>query len=1003
MRRAADASAVSSDSFDLKASGSGDLEGAPPEGGKRQKRRVKKSQARRQPSSFWAKLDEEEGGTELSSGPEKTPALAGLAAAADDRVPAWVAPAPGEQLGDQGDDSQLAAAARATGTAQGVQEHAPPQARAAYRSDIDGLRAVAVVAVMAYHMEASWLPGGFTGVDIFFVISGFVVTGSLLRAPAASVLELLVSFYARRVRRLAPALLLMVLSATISISLLVPPEVEGLRGYYMSGQLALLGWANNHFATIEISYWEQGLQTLEFNPFTHTWSLGVEEQFYFLFPMVLVVAYGTRVSRAAPRCLPPCGTPAAALLALPCGLSLGVSALLSATQQRYAFYLLPSRFWQLALGAMLHDWQARRDERSVLHRHADADAAARALSVRGKLGIAVVELLVATCFWLAIAYTRAERGFPLPWSLLAIASAVGFIALGGLPAQRWACGLPAPLLNRCIGCAPIAYVGRLSYPLYLWHWPVFVCYKWSVGLESVATRLSALQTTVLLAMFTYHAVEQPVQRWRPRRWPRAHVFSVLLLTLTPLEGLLAALRGPLYGRLFRAPPEDAMGSVHLARPSRPPPPPAPPVGPPAPPPAPSVPPIPTSPPPAPPPPAPPPLRPPLPSPPPPLPPPLPPPPPPMPPPPSFPPAAPLSGPQHPPPPPSPPPPPPAPPPWCPSPPPPPPPPPPSPPPPPPPPPPQPLPPPPTVPSAPVPPPCACSNNAGPGQTFHEPSEVNPNSPTPCFEAHAWYHPNDKEHLAIPCFFESDQEPRSSRIRECLTPTGGQPGQRALFVVGDSHAGAIYPGITRAVEGTMRFAYAARASTQFAQHAKHSDNQDESAVDGYQGTWLTRVLAALRANMQPGDVLAVVNVAGGLTYYETNPLHRWWREDVLRDTVRARNASLVLFGDNPFLNRPATTCRTNHNLCHTDGEQTALRASNDAALLAFADGQQDVHAFIQAHLWESPAGEHFWGQIPGTTANGYFDDGHLLAVGALYLWPYICSAFSQWGFFDTQGS
>ena len=153
-----------------------------------------------------------------------------------------------------------------------------PRSPYAYRPDVDGLRAVAVVAVLIYHMEHSWLPGGFVGVDVFFVISGFVVSGSLLKHFTPSH-TLLVAFYIRRVRRLAPALFCVVLATAIAISTVVPPESDGLRSYYTSGQLALVGFANNHFATLASDYWAEGAETLEFNPFTHTWSLGVEEQF----------------------------------------------------------------------------------------------------------------------------------------------------------------------------------------------------------------------------------------------------------------------------------------------------------------------------------------------------------------------------------------------------------------------------------------------------------------------------------------------------------------------------------------------------------------------------------------------------------------------------------------------------------------------------------------------------------------------------------------------------
>jgi len=145
---------------------------------------------------------------------------------------------------------------------------------------VDGLRAVAVLSVIAYHYDHAYLPGGFRGVDIFFVISGYVVCGSLISRPSPSLRHFLIAFYARRVKRLLPALLTMVLLASLSTALLLPPRTRGLDGFYATARLALLGFAN-----IDLQFEEQGYfarsndeATLAFHPFMHTWSLGVEEQ-----------------------------------------------------------------------------------------------------------------------------------------------------------------------------------------------------------------------------------------------------------------------------------------------------------------------------------------------------------------------------------------------------------------------------------------------------------------------------------------------------------------------------------------------------------------------------------------------------------------------------------------------------------------------------------------------------------------------------------------------------
>ena len=403
-----------------------------------------------------------------------------------------------------------------------------PTAPFQYRPDIDGLRAVAVIAVIIYHMQHDWLPGGFTGVDMFFVISGFVVTGSLLRESHPSALGLLAAFYGRRIRRLAPALFTMVLCTVLSISYLVPPEARGLKNMYLSGQLALVGWANNYFVTVKSSYWQQGAKTLEYNPFTHTWSLGVEEQFYFLFPALVLLAYGRKVSQAS---LGAWGSAPARTLGCSCLISLGASAAFSFQNSRWAFYLLPSRFWQLMVGAMLFD-------RQLGHIY----------SLPSRALVTVAEIAVFTCFCAAMLVTPIEGGFPFPWSLFAIAAAVGYIAAGSLPPQRWPCGMPVPLLNAIIGQPTMVYIGRLSYPLYLWHWPVFVCFRWSLGLNSTALRCGALLTTFLLAMFTYHVVEKRVHVWRPPT--KKAIFLAALCCMVPLQVLVSTLKGPLYGSLY---------------------------------------------------------------------------------------------------------------------------------------------------------------------------------------------------------------------------------------------------------------------------------------------------------------------------------------------------------------------------------------------------------------------------------------------------------------------
>ena len=121
------------------------------------------------------------------------------------------------------------------------------------------------------------------------------------------------------------------------------------------------------------------------------------------------------------------------------------------------------------------------------------------------------------CMALAFALTSPAGGFPVPWSLLALASAWLAIGLGCAPRQRWAIGLPSPLLNAVLGSAPIAYVGRLSYPLYLWHWPVFTLLRHTIGFDTNSHRIGGVAVTISLAAATYHLLESRARHWKPRR------------------------------------------------------------------------------------------------------------------------------------------------------------------------------------------------------------------------------------------------------------------------------------------------------------------------------------------------------------------------------------------------------------------------------------------------------------------------------------------------------
>ncbi|HEX8301917.1 acyltransferase family protein [Sphingomonas sp.] len=370
--------------------------------------------------------------------------------------------------------------------------------RMGYIPAIDGLRAVAVVAVILFHLWPNLLPGGFTGVDIFFVISGFVVTGSVLGREFSSLGELAKWFYARRLMRIMPALVAMLLAATIATQLFVP-QAWLSNSIADVGRFAFFGLSNFVLATDTESYF--GPQAA-YNPFTHTWSLGVEEQFYLLFPLILY--WHQRLHS---------GAKAVRTVVVLTGLSLLICAALAFTAPRYGFYLIFSRFWELGAGMLLcltrEQWLSWAGRQRWL-------APVSALLIAGGLAVSEGPL------------------FPFPIALLPVLGTAGLIA-----------AICAGRASLVLGSKPTVAVGLLSYSLYLWHWPVFVLFRWTVGLHTLNLQLVALGIAVLLATLSYLLVERPLRssKWiaaRPRGSVVAGVFAGVLIAAVGGHLLFAA-------------------------------------------------------------------------------------------------------------------------------------------------------------------------------------------------------------------------------------------------------------------------------------------------------------------------------------------------------------------------------------------------------------------------------------------------------------------------------
>jgi peptidoglycan/LPS O-acetylase OafA/YrhL len=361
-----------------------------------------------------------------------------------------------------------------------------------YRADIDGLRAIAVLSVVGYHAFPRAVHGGFTGVDVFFVISGFLISGLILEDLRRGRFTFH-RFYARRFRRIFPALVLVLAACLLYGALALAPDAFRELG---KQALAAAFFSSNLVLQTQSGYFNQSETT---NPLLHLWSLGVEEQFYIAWPIILVMAY----SRAR-WVLYVCTS-----LGL---LSFATNIVLTHLRPEAAFYLPMPRFWELLLGSLLA-YAARS--------HAATGAAAgppplrAAEEWRAGLGLALV---LAGFFWI-----ETTRAFPGWWVLL---PTVGTALVISAP-QAW--------INRTLlSVRPLVFIGLISYPLYLWHWVLLTFARIANFDDDLprSWRLAAVLVSGVLAWLTYRWVEKPI-RFSGHRdvLPRALIASMVVCAL----------------------------------------------------------------------------------------------------------------------------------------------------------------------------------------------------------------------------------------------------------------------------------------------------------------------------------------------------------------------------------------------------------------------------------------------------------------------------------------
>ena len=368
-------------------------------------------------------------------------------------------------------------------------EHFDAPADGSFRPDVQGLRAVAVALVIANHAGVPGFGGGYVGVDVFFVISGFVITGLLMRQPHDSVRRNLAEFYSRRIRRIVPAATVTLIATVVAARALLGSNFDPR--LLTDARWATFFAANWRLIETSANYFIPGLAP---SLITHYWSLGVEEQFYVCYPVLLFAVTWLAPARRRPAAL-------AAMLLVGIALSATWSAHLTHADATAAYYSPFTRFWELALGGLMavvpQAW-ARRTPRAN---------AALSVVAAVALGLAVWRLSAQSAYPGVLAW----------WPCLATAALIhtGRASLPGAPAS-W------------LSARPMTYLGDASYSLYLWH------YAWLVlptqlarPLTSPGDRALEVAGAVACALLSFHLLENPLRH--SARLARDHVANVLLL------------------------------------------------------------------------------------------------------------------------------------------------------------------------------------------------------------------------------------------------------------------------------------------------------------------------------------------------------------------------------------------------------------------------------------------------------------------------------------------
>ena len=385
-----------------------------------------------------------------------------------------------------------------------------------YRPEIDGLRAFAIIAVIINHFNKEILPGGYLGVDIFFIISGYVITSSIQKRSITNFKDFIIGFYERRIKRLIPGLALYVIITSAATNLLI----QNAGAYYRLGILSLFGISNLQILSQTGGYW--GFEA-SMNPFTQTWSLGVEEQFYILFPILVWFSGFARKDKYGVRNL---------------FLLVGFLAIIScltfinfySTNPASVYFLMPTRFWEMATGCLMFlGLQKRLKIQNFLE----------------KIPPLLVLILIILVMCLPIS-----------------ADSTSTVAVVILTSILIACLKEKAFAYKVLTNSSVVYLGLISYSLYLWHWGIIVLARWSIGINR-GTILPLILLTFIFSILSYELIEKRTRRisWSPKKILTIGIGLIISLTAAStslLLGLYFKSRFYLGENISQNPPENIL-------------------------------------------------------------------------------------------------------------------------------------------------------------------------------------------------------------------------------------------------------------------------------------------------------------------------------------------------------------------------------------------------------------------------------------------------------------